>query len=177
MPFPLQIKARHFRLSEALASEIREKAAKLESYFHRIVRGRMVIEAPLRHHRNRGPYQVRLTLTVPGKELVVTHHSDKDPYVASHATFDTMQRQLEEYGRQRRGAVKNHEEPLPEGRVTKLFHTEGYGFLETPDGRVIYFHRHSVLTPGFDHVTLGATVRFAEEQGEEGPQASTVHLV
>jgi ribosomal subunit interface protein len=177
MPFPLQIKARHFRLSEALESEIREKAAKLESYFHRIVRGRVVIEALLQHHRNGAPYQVRLTLTVPGSELVVSHHSDKDPYLASRDAFDAMGRQLEEYARQRRGVVKNHEAPLLEGHVTKLFPTEDYGFLETTDGREIYFHRNSVLAPGFDHVAIGAVVRFAEEQGAEGPQASTVHLV
>ena len=177
MPFPLQIKVCIFRPSEALESEIREKAVKLESYFHRIVRGRVVIEAPLQHHRNGGPYQVRLTLTVPGSELVVSHHSDKDPYLASRDAFDAMGRRLEEYARQRRGVVKNHEGSLLEGRVTKLFQTEGYGFLETPDGRAIYFHRNSVLAPGFDHVMLGATVRFAEEQGEEGPQASTVHIV
>jgi ribosome-associated translation inhibitor RaiA/cold shock CspA family protein len=177
MPFPLQINARNFRLPEALESEIREKAVKLESYFPRIVRGRIAIEAPLRHHRTGGPYQVRLTLTVPGSELVVTHHSDKDPYLASRDAFDAMGRQLEEYARQRRGVVKNHEEPLLEGRVIKLFHTEGYGFLETTDEREIYFHRNSVLAPGFDHVAIGAVVRFAEEQGAEGPQASTVHLV
>lgn len=177
MPFPLQIKARNFRLSEPLENEIREKAAKLESYFHRIVRGRMIIEAPLGHHRNGGPYQVRLTLTVPGSELVVSHHSDKDPYLASHDAFDAMGRRLEEYVRQRRGGVKSHEAPLLEGRVTKLFRPEGYGFLETPDGREIYFHRNSVLGPGFDHLTIGTAVRFAEEQGEEGPQASTVHIV
>ena len=177
MPFPLQIKARNFRLSEPLENEIREKAVKLESYFHRIVRGRVVIEAPLQHHRNGGPYQVRLTLTVPGSELVVSHHSDKDPYLASRDAFDAMGRWLEEYARQRRGVVKNHEAPLFEGRVTKLFQTEGYGFLQTPDGREIYFHGNSVLDPGFGHLTIGTAVRFAEEQGAEGPQASTVHVV
>ena len=46
----------------------------------------------------------------------------------------------------------------------------------TPDGREIYFHRNSVLEPGFDRLDMGAEVRFAEEQGEQGPQASTVHI-
>jgi cold shock CspA family protein len=51
---------------------------------------------------------------------------------------------------------------------------EGYGFLETPDGREIYFHRHSVLHPGFDRLAIGR-VLFVEEPGE-GPQASTVAI-
>jgi cold shock CspA family protein len=53
---------------------------------------------------------------------------------------------------------------------------EGYGFLTTPEGREIYFHRHSVLEPGFDRLDIDAEVRFAEEQGEKGPQASTVYI-
>jgi cold shock CspA family protein len=72
--------------------------------------------------------------------------------------------------------VKVHE-PTPYARVSKLFLHEGYGFLETADGREIYFHSNSVLEPGFDHLQIGTEVRFAEEQGAEGPQASTVAVV
>jgi cold shock CspA family protein len=66
---------------------------------------------------------------------------------------------------------------FPRGRVIRLFREEGYGFLETPDGREIYFHRNSVLHPGFDRLEIGTEVRFAEEEGEKGPQASTVAIV
>jgi cold shock CspA family protein len=61
--------------------------------------------------------------------------------------------------------------------VSKLFREEGYGFLETADGREIYFHNHSVLPPGFASLTIGTAVRFAEEEGVKGPQASTVAIV
>jgi cold shock CspA family protein len=54
---------------------------------------------------------------------------------------------------------------------------EGYGFIEASDGREIYFHRNSVLGDGFDDLEVGATVTFNEEQGERGPQASTVRRV
>jgi len=49
-----------------------------------------------------------------------------------------------------------------------------YGRIETPDNRVIYFHRNSVLNDGFDKLDIGSEVRFVEEMGERGPQASTV---
>ena len=62
-------------------------------------------------------------------------------------------------------------------RIAKLFPEEKYGFLETPDGREIYFHSNSVLQPGFDHLEVGAEVHFAEERGEQGPQASTVSFL
>jgi len=43
--------------------------------------------------------------------------------------------------------------------------------------REIYFHKNSVLGRAFPRLKVGTTVRFAEEQGERGPQASTVHVV
>lgn len=54
---------------------------------------------------------------------------------------------------------------------------EGYGFLETPDGREIYFHRHSVLHGHFDDLQVGTEVTFVEEAGKKGAQASTVAIV
>ena len=49
-----------------------------------------------------------------------------------------------------------------------------YGRIETPDNRVIYFHRNSVLNDGFEKLDVGSEVRFVEEMGDSGPQASTV---
>jgi cold shock CspA family protein len=58
--------------------------------------------------------------------------------------------------------------------VARLFPEEGYGFLRTPEGREIYFNARSVLKNGFPRLRVGSLVRFVEEAGEEGPQASTV---
>lgn len=176
MQLPLQITAHAFPLSEALEAEIREKAAKLDTYYDGIMHCRVVVEAPVGHHRSGGPYNVRIDLTVPGAELVVNRQADEDLPVAIRDAFDAMRRRLEDYVRHQRGAAKTHE-ATPQARVSKLFRTEGYGFLETPDGREIYFHGNSVLPPGFDHLAVGTEVRFAEEQGREGPQASTVTIV
>jgi len=51
------------------------------------------------------------------------------------------------------------------------------GFIATADGQELYFHRNSVLEDAFDRLEVGTEVRFAEEQGNEGPQASTVALL
>jgi cold shock CspA family protein/ribosome-associated translation inhibitor RaiA len=177
MELPLQITTPDFRLPPALEAEIRTKAAKLEEYYDRIVRCRVVIEAPVGHHRQGGPYNVRIDLTVPGAELVVNRQDAQELPVAIRDAFDALRRRLEDYVRHQRGAVKVHEEALGSGHVSKLFRQEGYGFVETPEGREIYFHRHSVLAPGFEQMELGTEVRFAEEAGEAGPQASTVHIV
>jgi cold shock CspA family protein len=70
--------------------------------------------------------------------------------------------------------VKQHE-TLPTGKVVRL--DLKFGFIETSDGREIYFHRNSVLNGGFHKLKLGTLVAFAEEMGEKGPQASTVRLL
>jgi len=175
MPVPLQITARDVSLSEAAEVEIRAKAADLETYYDGITGCRVVVEGPGRHHRT-APFTLRIDLRVPGAELVVDRQANPDLYVAIRDAFDAARRRLEDYARRQRGAVKSHEEAR-RGRVSQLFPEEGYGFLETPDGREIYFHRHSVLHPGFERLTIGTDVRFAEEAGDKGPQASTVTII
>ena len=174
MQVPLQITARDLSLSEAAEDEIRAKAANLDTYYDGIMGCRVVVEGPGRHHR-KGPFRVRIDLSVPGAELVVDRHADVDLYVAIRDAFDAARRRLEDYARRQRGDVKSHEES-PRAQVSRLFPEEDYGFLETPDGREIYFHRHSVLHPGFDRLAIGTEVRFVEEPGEKGPQASTVAI-
>jgi cold shock CspA family protein len=115
------------------------------------------------------------------KELIESHEPSKhaaheDIYVAIRDAFNAAGRKLQDYACRQSGAVKLHEGP-PRARVAKLFPEERYGFLETPDGREVYFHGNSVLQPGFEHLDTGAEVYFAEEQGEKGPQASTVRFV
>jgi cold shock CspA family protein len=174
MQVPLQITARDVSLSEAAEVDIQAKAANLDTYYNGIVGCRVVVEGPGRHHR-KGLFAVRIDLSVPGAELVVDRQADEDLYVAIRDAFDAVRRRLEDYARRQRGVVKSHEEPS-RAQVNRLFPEEGYGFLETPDGREIYFHRHSVLPPGFDQLAIGTEVRFVEEPGEKGPQASTVAI-
>ncbi len=176
MELPLQVTLRDISPSAAVEDYIRERAAKLDAFYDRIMSCRVVVEAPVRHHRKGGPFKVRIDLTVPGDELVVNRQADEDLYVAIREAFDAARRRLEDYARRQRGSVKAHEGP-PQARVSKLFPEEGYGFLETPDGAEIYFHRNSVLGAGFDHLEIGTEVRYVMEQGEKGPQASTVTVI
>jgi cold shock CspA family protein len=60
--------------------------------------------------------------------------------------------------------------------VVRLDPSGEFGFLESSDGREIYFHRNSVLE-GIARLAVGTRVIFAEELGEKGPQASTVKLL
>jgi cold shock CspA family protein/ribosome-associated translation inhibitor RaiA len=167
--------------SETIEALVREKAARLDTFAGDIMSCRVVVEPAGKHHLHGNLYEVRIDLTMPGEEIAVTrepseHAEYKDIHVALRDAFDTARRKLEDYVRRRRGDVKSLE-TAPHARVSKLVPEEGYGFLETPEGREIYFHRHSVLHEGFDRLEVGTEVTFVEEEGKKGPQASTVKPV
>ena len=141
----------------------------------------VMFEEPHQHHHQGNLYHFRIDLTVPGKEIVVKRspgdeHAHEDAFVALRDAFDAMRRQLEDYVRKRRGEVKTQEVP-PHGRVIRLEPERDFGRLETPDGREIYFHRNSVIDADFDDLVIGTELRFVEESGEKGPQASSVFVV
>ncbi|HSR57470.1 MAG TPA: HPF/RaiA family ribosome-associated protein [Candidatus Binataceae bacterium] len=172
----LQITARDFVITEAIELQVRERARALESYFDRLTGCRVVLEAPaVHHHRKGGPFNVRIDLRVPGNELSVNRQNAEDLSIAVRDAFDAARRVLEDYVRELRHDVKTHEHPL--AKIARVFIEEGYGFIETADGREVYFHRNSVLGNRFEHLKPGVAVRYAEEMGENGPQASTIAVV
>ena len=181
MQLPLQITFHNTPRSPEIEDMVREAATRLDNFAERIMSCRAVIDVPHKHHEHGNMYQVRLDIKVPGGEIAVTrepaeHVAFRDlPTAIGHA-FDAAVRQLEDVVRKQRIAVKHHE-PLPHARVARLFHEAGYGFLQTPDGREVYFHANSVLTPTFDTLEIGTEVTFVEELGDKGPQASTIHAV
>jgi ribosomal subunit interface protein len=164
--------------SPAATAHVEKRAAKLDTFFDRLVRCHVVLEAPHRHHKHGKRYHVRIDLGVPGKELVVSKNMEdnkEDLHAAIDDAFGDAERVLEEHGRQLRD-TRPREAP-PVGIVSKLFLERGYGFHEARDGHEVYFHRNSVLGKPFEKLAVGTKVRFAEEDGDKGPQASTVHVV
>jgi len=180
MKLPLQISFRGLDPSEAIETSVREHAERLDR-FGSVTGCRVVIEVQHRHHHKGHLYHVQIDLTAPRREIVVSrdppaHHAHEDIYVAIRDAFDAARRQLEDHVREIRADVKHHEPTRQSGRVRVIFADAGYGFLTASDGRDIYFHRNSVLGAGFDRLSPGSTVRFVEEAGDEGAQASSVLL-
>lgn len=179
MQRPLQLRWHNLDPSDALAALVTEEAERLERFHDRITGCAVTLEAPSRHHRQSGSqYRVRIELTVPGDKLVVGRdpprtRAHSDLIAAVKAAFREARRQLEDYARRLDDRVKARE-PSGVAAVARLVPEDGYGFLRTADDREIYFHERSVLKGGFRRLGVGDTVRYVEEAGEEGPQASTV---
>jgi ribosome-associated translation inhibitor RaiA len=119
MKVPVQITFRNTPSSDSLEALIREKASHLETFYDGIVGCRVFVEIPHRHHRTGNPVHVRVDLTVPGSELVVTHEASlrgtpdeaEGAAVAIREAFDIARRQLQDFGQKQRGDVKAHEGP------------------------------------------------------------------
>lgn len=198
MLLPVQVTFRNIEEHAGLEDYVQKEAAKLERFCSRISSCRVVVERPQRAASSK-LYHVRIDLGVPNDELVVKHvpslHGTlqdlqtkksrreaksvlvhKSPKLAVHEAFQEMGRQLQDYARRQEGAVKTKQRA--QGAVVKeIAPQQGYGFLETDDGRAVYFHQASVLNDHFPQLRIGTKVKFSEEMGEKGPQASTVKVI
>jgi len=181
MQTPVDIAFRHCERSEEIRSEIAAQVQRLEKFSPRITSCRVVVTGPQTGHR-RGGFELELRIAMPEHNEVVVDKSHADApereyaLVAIREAFDAAVRQVENVMREFRGQVKHHAE-ASHGRVKNLLAREDCGFIETADGRQIYFHRNAVLDAAFDRLKVGSEVAFAEEEGVKGPQASTVRVV
>jgi cold shock CspA family protein/ribosome-associated translation inhibitor RaiA len=185
--------------SPSLEEEIRARINKLETYYAGITGCRVLVEPAQRRHETGNRYHVRIDVSVPGDDIVVAHEpslhasaqaselqeatraNEPDPerkhvLVAIHEAFDIARRQLQDYARRQRGTVKAKSRQ-PRGRVSQIFPIDEYGYIETDDGREVYFQKSGVLNDGFDRLVVGSTVTYVETPGEKGPQASTVRIL
>jgi cold shock CspA family protein len=196
---PTQITFRGLEHSDALEAVIRERVAWLEQFYGGIVGCRVLVELPHRHRRDGQHFHVRLDITVPGGPPIVVSHEpslhgpakdveeeahrkeseiegvNRYANVAVRQAFDAARRQVQDFVREQRGAVKAHEVP-PHGFVATISRDDGFGFIQEGE-RQIYFARASVLDDAFDELVVGSPVAFVEEAGDKGPQASTVRLL
>jgi cold shock CspA family protein len=175
MTFPRQITFRDLEPSPAVEQLVHHWIDKLAQVYPRIERCDVLIERPHQHQHQGQRFHVRVSLAVPGPDVVVSrdHALDgahEDLHVAVRDAFRAARRQLEDHARRQRHDVKTSELP-DQGRVTYVDVEGEWGYLEA-SGRQIYFHRNSVLDG--EPLAVGDEVRFSEESGDKGPQASSV---
>jgi cold shock CspA family protein len=176
---PIEIAYRNVEPSPAVEKHVLRGLARLEKIASDLVRLRVTVSRDNVRRRTGNLYQVRLDFTLPGRRVVITrtpppHAADEWLITAVGEAFDKAREELIEARQLRRGEVKTHE-PVDLGRVTDLF--PDYGFIEASDGRIVYFHRNSVQNGRFESLAEGSSVRFVEENGEKGLQASTVTVL
>lgn len=181
MIIPLEITFHRMDPSPALRANIRRHAERLERFAPDILSCHVVVEELERHQHKGNRYEVRLRATVPGGEFEAGHtprgdQTHTDPYVAVRDAFRELRRQLQDFERKRRGDVKTHEAPR-QGKVLEALPDADFGTILDNEGREIRFERNAVVDYEFDRITPGQRVTFTAQMREDGPWASTVHVL
>ncbi|MBW1989321.1 MAG: HPF/RaiA family ribosome-associated protein [Deltaproteobacteria bacterium] len=179
---PLEITFRNVEKTEYLENLIREKADKLDQRAEKLSRVRVKVEKPNEFLESGNPYRVVIEMRMPPeRDMIVRRevgegdmHDAVD--VVIRDAFEAALRRLEKAARKVRGDVKTHPEQQTTAVVMRVFKDQGYGFLRTVDNREIFFHENAVLNGDFDRLEAGTGVHFAEEMGENGPQATSVRI-
>ena len=134
-----EVTFRNLQPKDWIEEDIRHRLEKLASYCPDIISSRVLVEISHRHQRGGKRFHVRIDLSVPGDTVVVSHAPTlrglpgdlgetvpakqaefeaprKDVRLVIREAFDIARRQLQDYARRHRGAVKAHQRP-PRGRV------------------------------------------------------------
>jgi cold shock CspA family protein/ribosome-associated translation inhibitor RaiA len=178
----VEIEFKEMVASPAAQDMVADHVKKLERLYGRITACRVVVKGPGNRHQTGGLFDVNIRLALPdGREVDIgrtpkqdERHSDL-PFAINDA-FKRAGRRLQDSARRMEGMVKSHE-GQPVGTVVRLDPAGEFGFLQSNDGKEIYFHRNSVLDGEFSELAVGSRVVFADEIGEKGAQATTVKLL
>ncbi len=169
--------------SETLVDLINEKIKKLEQFSDKIISCRVTLGKPQSHQRSGRPYEINITVRVPGrKDVVVTRSTAKgslheDLKTLLNESFDAVSRQLKKIEEKKRGDVKTPADEAYLAQISKLYPEEGYGYLQPRnEGPEIYFDQNSLLTEKFEDLTVGTYVTYEEEISDRGARAYRVRI-
>ena len=166
-----------------IADYVGERLQHLERFSQDITRCHVTLAREQGSHKKGNRYSVMVEVRMPRqhdlavrKQKQIRDMQTQLPAVINEA-FGAIERQLKKTVALRRHEEKSHNGE-PRGIVEKLFGDQGYGFIRTLEGdRQFYFHKNSVLHDDFERLVIGTEVRFTPQEGEKGPQASSVQVV
>jgi ribosome-associated translation inhibitor RaiA len=133
----LQISSPDSAMTEAVETQIHHQVKALEDYVNSLT-GCTRCLRHLRFMVIEKAGRVRIHLDVPGGELTIDKQNPVDLTAAIDEAFAATRIKLGEYVHKVRHDVAIQGR-APDVRVTTIFPSDGYGVLETRDGREIYF--------------------------------------
>lgn len=181
MQVPPEMAFRGVQPTDDLKALILEGIEKLEAVHPRLITCRTMVDDVTPERRSGNNYRVRLEISIPHKTVIVDQsHPDgaehHDVAQTIREAFSVARERLKKVKAVQRGDVKTHDLP-PHGRIVRLLSEDGgvrYGFLESRDGRQIYFSEDALVDLDYDELEVGDEVRYTSAEGGDGPRASTV---
>lgn len=172
LPLDMQIKGRNLEILPEWQEKIETEWARLQKHTYETILHARADLIGTAHHRH-GNFEIQLVISLPGATLTVNRQGEYVLPLIVEA-FDVLDRRLREHSRIKQQQVKVHEEQTHQGRIARLFPEEDYGFIATPDGSEVYFHKNALKQGGFEKLSEGLPVEFGQELGDKGLQATWV---
>jgi cold shock CspA family protein/ribosome-associated translation inhibitor RaiA len=184
MDRPLEIAFHNMDSSDWLEAEIRDRVAKLEKRYHRLIGCRVSVEKLHNSRRTGNVFDVHIVMSVPGRDLAVSRepHRAHERYVnpdvrtSLRDAFAAAERQLDSFTEARREDTTAPTAHAMTGQVTLIEPGTDHGFILTNTGTQLYFHRDSVTDASFEALKVGDFVHYVEEAGDAGPTATKIRV-
>jgi cold shock CspA family protein len=182
MDRPLEVAFHNLQPSAAIEGELRRHVDKLERHFGRLIGCRVSVERLHNQHRTGNIFEVHITLSLPGRDLVVSRPPQKakerfanpDIHVSIRDAFDAAERQLEAFKGRIRSDTATPSGSALTGQVVLIEPGAEHGFILNSVGSQLYFHRDSVTNCRFGDLKEGDVVHYVEEAGGAGPVATKI---
>ena len=177
-----QITFKNMDASPTLEARIRERIDRLERFHHGIIGCRVVVqEAHKSAASAKNPLAIDIHVEVPGDLL---HSAAEEEIRATKddtgnlvtRVFEAMEHQLDTAAARAKRRVKAHSAEHEIGRVTRLFASQGYGFVQVGEGPELYFTENVLHGLRMAELAEGTpvVVSRAHEDGPMGPLANDV---
>jgi cold shock CspA family protein/ribosome-associated translation inhibitor RaiA len=173
----LQIESRNVEMIPEWRTEIEARIAQLQAAHDNLIHGRVTLTKNLHHRHATNVAEVLVVVSLPGRHTITARKQEKTFEEAIRAAFSAMQIELRKYCDKWASTEIRATAPPLRGVISKRFPQEGYGFILQEGGGEVYFHRNALHGLTFEALEDGTEVAFNVEEGEQGPQATTVNPV
>ena len=174
----LEIESRNVGMTPRWKTEIETRMADLQKRHEDLIHGRVTLTKNPHHKKLNNVAEALIVVTLPGRHTMTARKEDKTFEEAIRTAFDAIAIEVRKF-HEKRGRTEVRTSPIPplRGVICKLFPIEGYGFILKEGGGEVYFHKHALQVLRFEEWRDGTDVALNVEDGEKGPQASTVKLI
>ena len=173
----LHIESRNVTMTPRWKTEIEERMADLQLGHDDITHARVTLTKNSHHKKAGKVAQALVVVTLPRKHTITARKEEKTFEEAIRAAFAAVEIEIDKF-REKRASKEVRIPAIPlRGVVCKLFPDEGYGFILQEGGGEVYFHQNALHGLKFEDLEDGTEVAFNVEDGDKGPQATTVNSV
>jgi len=173
----LRIESRNIEMTPAWQAEIEDRMAQLQTGHDDLLHGRVTLTKNLHHRHASKVAEALVVVSLPGRHTVTARKQEKTFEEAIRSAFTAMQVELRKQRDKWASKDIRVDAPPLHGVIARLFPREGYGFILQEGGGEVYFHRNAVHGLTYETLEDGTEVTFNVEEGDNGPQATTVNPV